>query len=283
MVPFLHVLCLALAPCQEAAPRLYFQQVAPAHAVEQPMIRSKGQTRAVVVMQEFAASRKGKPGNEWHAYQQAGSTLVKHISTQADVFALAYEQTVAVSAIAGSAEFRQCIQSLKDTGYTEIVLVGFATGGLVARQYVEDEPKAGVTKVIQIGAMNQGLRANSGQNALQKSLSRQARHDFFRERLDKKIPEGVEFVCVVDTGWVEGNWLGKGEEWSLSTQWPRDLQAQGIPANVLTTKYLWSSWADEGARVIAELIKEEQPRWEPKQVETTRKSLIHLIDRPDGA
>ncbi len=281
MFRLVSLVCLAVAPGQEAAVQDHFIQVAPSHSAEQPVTRSAGQNRAVVLIQELGPNKKGNL--EWHSYQRAGSPLIKQLASQADVFALGYEETTAVTEIARSPAFRQRVQLLRDQGYTEIVLVGFGTGGLVARQFVEDVPDAGVTKVIQVGCPNLGLRVGVGKDDFHKSLSRQPRHEFFKERLDTTIPEAVQFVCVVDTGWVENLALMKGEEWTMATQWPQNLQNQGIPARVLTTKYLWSSFSDEGARLITELVKENLPRWNKKEVDAMRRVLYQFIDKPDGA
>jgi hypothetical protein len=281
MFPYLVISCLALLPGQEPAVHTQLKQVAPLVPADQPVSRSRDQIRAVVLIQEWGKNKKDE--SEWHGYQLADSPLVKRLASQADVFALGYEQTTAVSEVAGSSAFREHIRLLRERGYTEIVLVGFASGGLVARQFVEDEPNSGVTKVIQVGSPNQGLRVVSGKDVFHQSLTRQARHEFFKPRvLEKRIPEAVQFVCVVDTGWVENSGLGRGEEWTVSTQWPADLQKQGIPLRVLTTKYMWSSFSEAGASLIAELIKDELPRWKPKEVQAMKKELMHLIDRPDG-
>ena len=51
---------------------------------------------------------------------------------------------------------------------------------------------------------------------------------FSEARRDRRIPEGVQFACVVGTGTRGGDGLVARE-----SQWPEDLQRQGIPAVAL--------------------------------------------------
>ncbi|OAI46548.1 hypothetical protein AYO44_11200 [Planctomycetaceae bacterium SCGC AG-212-F19] len=158
MVQCLPIWCLALVLGQEPVVQTQFVQVAPPLPAGQPLTRSSSHPRAVVLIHGFSfwPLTKGETRAELHAYQRPNSPLVKRLSLAADVFALAYEQTIPITEFAGLSVFRQDIQLIRELGYTEIVLVGFSAGGLIARQFVEDAPAGGVTKVIQVDSPNLG-------------------------------------------------------------------------------------------------------------------------------
>jgi hypothetical protein len=72
-----------------------FVQVAPAPEKPSEVEPSAGQTRAVVLIHGFRAHpfQKSKVSQaEFHDWQRAGSTLVKSLAKDSDVFAFAYGQ-----------------------------------------------------------------------------------------------------------------------------------------------------------------------------------------------
>lgn len=56
------------------------------------------------------------------------------------------------------------------------------------------------------------------------SLTTDARRNSCELRKDKKIPGGIQFVCVMGTYGRFGDGIVP-----CSCQWPNDLQTQGIP------------------------------------------------------
>src|SRR5437763_1518712 len=58
-----------------------------------------------------------------------------------------------------------------------------------------------------------------------RSLSTEGRQRCLKQRSGKKIPDGVEFVCVVATRGLNGDNLV-----TCPCQWTEDLQGQGVPA-----------------------------------------------------
>jgi len=227
-------------------------------------------------------------GLEWHLldhrrgaqadlrpWQQPGSVLVRALTPDADVFAFSYGQTAPVADIADLPALGENVQRLRQAGYTEVVLVGFSAGGLIARQFVEDIPAAGVTRVIQVCAPNLGsplakIKSSVGpaQESFLQSLTKQSRYRTLQERRGKGIPAGVEFVCVVGNGLIYGDGVS-----STRSQWPEDLQAQGVPAVILSTEHWEALRGERSALTIARLVRDSQPRWDAARVAAMRKHL----------
>ncbi|MCI0376381.1 MAG: alpha/beta fold hydrolase [Gemmataceae bacterium] len=279
-----------------------FAQVFPVQKVAAPYQRSEGQRRAVVLVHGIRAhpfSNENVAKAKWCDWQQGDSRLVKAIAKEADVFAFAYSQDAALEDIAACAEFRDNIGRLKKLGYPEIVLVGHSAGGLIVRQFVEDHPAAGVTKVIQVCAPNAGtswgkltLAVRKRQEAFLGSLTRDHRQKCLQERIDKKIPDSIEFVAVVcklnvpDKVGLSINILGKDVVLadvgvkrgdgvvSCLTQWPEDMQKQGIPAVLLADAHFTVMHSKAATHKIAELVREPQLRWDPAATATTRSKLF---------
>jgi pimeloyl-ACP methyl ester carboxylesterase len=255
-----------------------FVQVAPAAVKPEQVLRSAGQRRAVVLIPGLHLhpfSDKSVPRASFASWQRPGSPVVKALSLDADVFAFTYGQSVAVSEIAALPALRGGVRRLREAGYADIVLVGFSAGGLVARQFVEDEPDAGVTKVVQVCAPNGGsswaelkVSVRVSQRPFLESLTKEARLRWLEDRRDKTIPAGVQFVCVIGTGLGQGDGLV-----STRSAWPEDLQRQGIPAYTLRAQHLSAVRCDEGAKLIADLVRQDQPRWDAGQVEAMRRRL----------
>src|SRR5262249_49134259 len=85
---------------------------------------------------------------------------------------------------------------------------------------------------------------------------------------DKKIPAGVEFVCV-----VSGN-MGTDLIVLCNCQWTADLQQQGIPAFALHKNHRNAIASEAGAELVARLAREKQPRWDPAKVAAERTKIL---------
>lgn len=246
-----------------------FIQVAPAVHVAEQMTRSLGQGRAVVLIPGFTAKPSLRTQPTFHAYEAPDSHLVQHLAAHADVFAFAYSQTVPVDDIAGTPVLHAGVERLRELGYQDIVLVGFSAGGLVARQFVEDTPTAGVTKVVQVCAANGGsIWSVASFSPFAQSLSPKTRSKRLEERRAKKIPADVQFACVVATVFHRGDGVV-----SVHSQWPDDLQEQGIPAYTIRCDHITAARGAEGSALIARLVQEEQPRWDAARVAAGKKEL----------
>lgn len=267
MAGVLHGLLAVLAFGQGTAADAEFVQVAPLAQSFLPFVRAKN--RAVVLIHGYSAQPSHRAKATFHSYQVPGSPLVMSLAKQSDVYAFAYAQTVPVDDIANSVTLSQGLSTLRQLGYTEIVLIGFSAGGLVARQVVEDSPGAGVTKVIQVCTPNAGTTWSMvSVSTFAHSLSPKARARQLQVRGQKKIPDNVQFACIVGNGLVEGDGIV-----STRSQWSEDLQAQGIPVHQIHTDHLRAARGKPGVTLITELVQESQPRWSASDVSAARKRL----------
>jgi hypothetical protein len=274
----LQVACLSLLLNGLPAETL-FVQVAPVLKEPTRFERSVEQTRAVVLisgLEVHVFNDNLVPKARLRTWQQNDSPMVKALAFEADVFSFSYGQNVAVDEVAAFPAFGDGICRLKQLGYTEIVLVGHSAGGLVARQFVEDHPDAGVTKVIQTCAPNGGSSwgklkpgVTASQRVFVESLTKESRALFLQKRGEKRIPEAVEFVCIVGT--AAGN--GDGVV-ACNCQWTEDLQKQGIPVVAIKTDHFSAVRTKPNVQKVAELVKEKLPRWNADDVATARKRLF---------
>ena len=281
MTSWLSTLCLLLT-VPIAAPETRFVQVAPGPPLVPigTITRSAGQCRAAILIEGLdlhPLQPRRAARADLRPWQQPGSSFVRTLARDGDVFAFAYGQTAPVPEIADLPALGECVQNLRQAGYTEIVLVGFSAGGLVARQFVEDNPGSGVKRVIQICAPNEGTglaKFQAGVGAAQReflqSMSIQARARALQERQAKKIPADVEFLCVVGTGLILGDGIV-----SNRSQWPEDLQVQGVPAVILETEHWEALRGERAAQLIARLVRQSQPRWDTAQVAAMKRRLWH--------
>ncbi len=277
MAQLLPALCLLLLHAPEPIETQFFQ-VAPAAVIPGQVLPSPGQRRAVVLipgLHVHPLSDASVPRAYAAVWQKPGSPMVRTLARDADVFAFTYGQAVPVTQVAGQPALRAGVRRLRQAGYTEVVLVGFSAGGLIARQFVEDEPDACVTKVVQVCAPNAGsswaelkVGVRPSQRPFLQSLTKEARLEWQQARRDRRIPTGVQFVCVIGTGLGTGDGLV-----SSHSAWSEDLQRQGIPAYTLATEHLHAVRSEEGVRLIAELVRDDVPRWDALQVEAMRKHL----------
>jgi hypothetical protein len=277
MAQLLPALCLVLAVGAEPV-ETRFAQVAPSAPMGAAFARSPGRQRAVLLIPGLhlhPLSDSSVARATFASWEQPDSLLVRALGPDADVYAFTYGQAVPVEAIADLPSFGACVQRLRDLGYTQIVLVGFSAGGLVARQFVEDHPEAGVTKVVQVCAPNGGSNwaevrpgVRRSQAPFLKSLTKRERLRWLQARRDRRIPAGVDFVCLVGTGFGTGDGLV-----ATRSAWTEDLQQQGIPAVLLHTEHLQAVRGVEGAQLIASLVREAQARWDAAQVAAMRERL----------
>ena len=223
----------------------------------------------------FRIQRTQAITREW---QENGSQMVKALAKKgADVFAFAYGQNAAFGKIVGDKGLHGSIQILKKMGYSDIVLVGHSAGGLIARQFVEDNPDAGVTKVVQVCTPNAGSELTKipfgiprVQRLFADSISPQRREIDLRARKDKKIPKTIEFACIVAT--FKG-FNGDGIV-SLESQWPTDLQTQGIPVAFVTADHLRVVSLSEPTLRISEVTIEPQLRWSKSEVKEAKNRIL---------
>lgn len=264
---------LAVAPVVETQ----FMQVVPVKQ-EQRWWAKPQQTRAVVLIHglyvhPFSKANVARP--HLHSWQKPDCLLVKRLAAEADVFAFSYAQTASADDIADCPELTAIVRRLRRQGYREIVLLGHSAGGVIARQFVEDRPDCGVTKVIQVCAPNSGsgwallpaVRGN--QIEFLESLTKPARSRSLSARQDKRIPEHIEFACIVGIGGVVGDGMVL-----TRSQYPPDLQRQGVPAYPFNGNHWSVLRSARGAELVARLLREPQPRWNAKQVEAIRRQLL---------
>lgn len=246
---------------------------------EDRLLRSLGQKRAVILLHGIRLPQlhKGKPTEaHLHDWQRPGSILVKALAHDADVFAFAYSQNTRLERIAEHPGLKNAIVKLKLLGYEDIVLMGHSAGGVLARLFVEDHPQSGVTKVVQVCAPNDGsslakasFAVRPEQEEFLHSLTRVERLKCSVLRGDKKIPEKVQFVCVVGVAGTYGDGVV-----SCQSQWPPELQKQGIPAVRLATTHFTVFRAPKTAERVAELVRDNHPRWPEEKVRSMHKSLL---------
>src|SRR5262245_694153 len=232
MNALLSLACTALlAP---AAPKIetHLEQVGPV-STDKKLTRSPNQDRAVLLLHGFVVHvfESDVSRAAFRPWQVPDALLVKTLQKDADVFSFAYSQNAPLDDIVRDAGLHDAVAAIKKLGYREVVLVGHSAGGLIARQFVEDNPNAGVTRVIQVCSPNGGtpsakVKLHPSQRAFLDSLTEEGRRKSLADRKDKKIPEGVEFVCVLGQPGKERETDGVVP---CVCQWTPDLWEQGVP------------------------------------------------------
>lgn len=254
-----------------------FHQVYP--ALRDAMQRTPGRTRAVLLLPGLHIHPLNKPKAleaEFHDWQFPGSTLVKALARDADVFAYTYTQNTPVEKVAEARALANAVGKLRFLGYSEIILLGHSTGGVVARLFVEDHPRGGVTKVIQVCAPNDGsgwaklnFSVAKEQEAFLQSITKKERLLRSELREDRRIPAEIEFLCVVGA-------LGKNGDGMVAckSQWSPELQKQGIPAVRLATTHFTVLRSPKSVDRICEMVRQDHPRWSADKVQAMRKSIL---------
>jgi hypothetical protein len=101
-----------------------------------------------------------------------------------------------------------------------------------------------------------------------RSLTKQSCFRALEQRREKRIPDDVEFVCVVGNGLIYGDGVV-----STRSQWPEDLQGLGVPVVVLDTEHWEALRGVRTVEVIAQLVRQSQPRWSATAVAAMRQKL----------
>jgi pimeloyl-ACP methyl ester carboxylesterase len=270
----------ALLLISPEAIEMRFEQVAPVSRDAHAIVRSPNQFRAIILIHGLLPhpwKDSNVPLPSITGWEKSGSVLVKTLSPLGDVFALGYGQNAAIGEIAKSPHLQWNVTRLRSMGYQEVVLIGHSSGGLIARYYVEDQPTGGgVTKVIQVCSPNGGTSwgkrtaaVRGSQEAFLKSLTKEARIEAGRARADKRIPQEVQFACVL--GSIAG--IGDGIV-RTDSQWTSELQQQGIPAIQLNTTHVTAMRSKAVAFELAALVKEPMPRWTAEQVGMVKKAIF---------
>lgn len=223
----------------------------------------------------FHPSRAEKP--EAHEWQVKDGRLVKTLADEADVYGFSYAQTRCVDDVAYSRGLRDGIAAIKAAGYKEIVLVGHSAGGLVSRRFVEVFPDAGVTKVIAVGtpfagsgwANLPGFTLPKTQVPFIHSLSPEAREVCAKAR-DSKLPADLEFGVVM----CKVNRRDDDTVVALKSQWPDDLQKQGVPVVMATCNHFEAMTCEPLAREVAKLVNGRIVRWDDDNVAKARRVLF---------
>jgi pimeloyl-ACP methyl ester carboxylesterase len=233
-------------------------------------------------------SKSSRP--ELYDWVQSRGDLVRALAADFDVFAFGYAQTVPVDAVSLSPGLAAGIEKLRQAGYADIVLIGHSAGGLIARQFVERFPEAGVTKVIQVATPNTGSDLAAIRVGLPKpqipfiqSLAPRPRLEAARQA-EQRIADTIEFCCVVcKVPRLAGDTLV-----GLESQWPPDLQRQGVPATLIAVSHFDAMKAPHAVERIAELAREKLIRWTPEQIEQGRQIVFSkdadaaALKRPPG-
>lgn len=212
---------------------------------------------------------------EQHDWQRPHSKLVKELAPDFDVYALGYTQCQPLDAVSLSFGLRSTVAALAKAGYREIVLVGHSAGGIIARQFVERFPKSGVTKVIQVAAPNAGsdyatigIGIPKTQLPFIRSLAPEYRVSASPSTLT--LPSQLDFVCLVCQG---GN-RRSDTIVDFESQWPPELQSQGVPAVLVASYHNEAVKADAPVKAIGLLAREKLVRWSSEQTATAKRILF---------
>ena len=279
-VPAVFALAVALTPVMSLPTAVW--QVGPevkARFDGDPVALMVTKDRAVLLvhglqLHPIRPDRAHRP--ELHEWAQPKAGLVQTLARDFDVYAFGYAQTVPVDAVSVSPGLAAAVEKLRAAGYRELVLIGHSAGGVIARQFVERNPDAGVTKVIQVAAPNAGsefakipVGMPKTQAPFVKSLAPRPRRAVARAA-DGGLADEVEFCCVVcKLPKIHGDSLV-----ALESQWPSDLQRQGVPAALIAVSHFEAMKAGHAVKRIAELARERLIRWTPEQVEQGRQIVF---------
>lgn len=253
-----------------------FWQISPEYQMN-PKPKAEN-TRAILLIhglvpRPVSPSKARQP--EPNSWQLPGTELVRQLKPDFDVYGLSYAQVTPCEWVCLADGLRDAVKLLKTAGYSEIILMGHSAGGLIARNFVERFPDSSVTKVIAVASPHAGsFWANlpqvglpSSQIPFIRSLAPQYRTS---DKLEKKaIPAHVQFCCVIcQLPRIKGDTVV-----SIESQWPEELQKQGIPAQLVRVNHFDAVRSEEATKVISELAREKLRRWTAEEVEQARKAL----------
>ena len=212
-----------------------------------------------------------------HSWQKAGGNLVKALGDEHDVFGFTYAQTGSVDAVAVSRGLREGVAALKQAGYKEVAVVGHSAGGIIARRFVELFPDAGVTKVVTVAAPYQGsglaklptFTLPKTQLAFIQSLSPEVREARAKD-WEYTLTKDVEFCCVV----CKLPRLDNDTVVAVKSQWPDDLQKQGVPAVLVGVNHFEAMSSDKGVKAIQDVLKGKVKRWSADETDKARSALF---------
>lgn len=210
-----------------------------------------------------------------HPWQHPTGSLVQGLAPDFDVFGFSYAQTQPIDEPGFLTGLLMGVRVLKAAGYREIVLVGHSAGGVIARNFIEQYPTAGVTKVLTVAAPHRGsglARIPFGVPMTQwpfiRSLTPSARESACRT--GPPLPQGIEFCCVV----CKLRHLSTDTVVATESQWPEDLQAQGIPAVVVPVSHMDAVRDEQAVHAIHNLARGKVIRWDQNSVLRARSILF---------
>jgi pimeloyl-ACP methyl ester carboxylesterase len=264
------------APATEDVPTQFWQIAPEPFAATQPF--QKSHPRAVVLIHGLmvyplspSLVRQANP----HPWQHPDGALVRALSGEFDVYGFSYAQIRPISDIAASPGLIRGVARLKAMDYREIILIGHSAGGLIAREFVEQFPESGVTKVLTVAAPHRGSSLATwslGVPAVQWPFLRSLTPAAREKAADKleSLPPTIEFCCVVCklTGFSGDSVV------SAASQWPEDLQVQGVPAVVVPAGHKEAVRSEKAVSVITQLARRPIRRWQPEQVQQVREHLF---------
>jgi hypothetical protein len=253
-----------------------FWQVTPEHKLDPTPVVVK--PRAVLLIhglvpRPVAPSKARLP--EPNSWQLPNSEIVRELKGDFDIYGLSYAQVTPVEWVCHCEGIQQAVKKLNSAGYQDITLIGHSAGGLISRHFVENYPNSGVTKVISVASPHQGsfwanipqIGLPSSQIPFIKSLAPGYRSS--EKVMKRDFPDSVQFCCVI----CQLPRLNTDSVVSVDSQWPEDLQKQGIPASVVRLNHFEAVRSSEGAKAIGLLAREKIKRWTPEEVEQARKAL----------
>ncbi len=257
-------------------------QVAPPHT-DGKWTRTPKHTQAVLLIRglQVHVLEANVPKAELRPWQKADSPMVKELAKNADVFVFAYGQNGSLDVVIKESKLSGSIAELRKLGYSDVALIGHSAGGLVARHFVEDHPDCGVTKVVQLAAPNGGsnyadLEAKlkivpKSQKAFLECLTIAHRRICLDLRAEKRVPDKVEFICVVAREKKNADTDGVVP---CVSQWTTDLQKQGIPAVSVVSSHSHVVRDDKVVETVAGLLRAKQDRWPAERVDKAKKEIL---------
>ena len=253
-----------------------FEQVGPVPPAAGKVVRSPNQMRAVVLIHGYRPYKNEEEvaHADFRPWQQPGCLLVKELAKDSDVFSYGYSQNAAVNDIVSSGGLANAVWQLRRAGYRDIVLVGHSAGALIARQFVEDRADTGVTKVVQVcppngGTSLAGFELLKAQRAFLDSLTPEGREQCLKARVDKMIPKGIQFVCILSNAGGDNDGLVR-----CDCQWTADLQRQCVPVVAIKVVHPLVPRVGKGVDAIAAAVRQDQPRWKPERVREVKIELF---------